>query len=113
MHVVVGSSSIRRHEAQQASESLTSAKSRHLTDAADQTSHLIRAAVGADTVRDLSRLAMDLMQHPDMGPMVQLKETEHLKMEARTRSSELRRAYLDSAPDALTFDRLARTIEAE
>jgi len=56
--------------------------------------------------------ARRLMHDPRFGPMVQQKETEHLEMKARERSSALRRAYLDMAPDGITFDRLAAIIEA-
>lgn len=55
-------------------------------------------------------IAQELMQDPKVGAMVLQKEEEHLFMVARTKSADLRRSYLDGAPDGLNFERLAALV---
>jgi len=57
--------------------------------------------------------AMQVYADPQIGPMVQHKEMEHIEMQARAGSQAMRRAYLDMAPDGFTYDRLAAIIEAQ
>jgi hypothetical protein len=60
--------------------------------------------------RDAAALAViaTLQADPQYGPFVQAKENEHAAMLAIARSPGLMRGYLDSAPDGLGYEALAR-----
>lgn len=63
-----------------------------------------------DQTPDALQALQNVRANPRFGHIVAQKEAEHAAMLARSKSAELRRAYLDSAPDGFDYTRLARIV---
>jgi hypothetical protein len=57
------------------------------------------------------RVIHNLMSDPSTRPMVAEQEDLHLRMVATSKDNALIRAYLDDAPDGLTYDRIAAAVK--
>lgn len=65
--------------------------------------HATRPPAGLTAVRNM-------LAHPETAAHMEAMEQLHLTMKATARSDELIRAYLDNAPDGLTYDVVARQV---
>ncbi|WP_347403231.1 hypothetical protein [Limobrevibacterium gyesilva] len=57
------------------------------------------------------RVIQQMMSNPSTRPMVAEQEELHLRMVATAKNNTLIRAYLDGAPDGLTYDRIATAVK--
>jgi hypothetical protein len=68
------------------------------------TYHLHRPPEGLQVIRQM-------MADPTDRPVVAEQEELHLRMVATAKNNALIRAYLDDAPDGLTYDRIAKAVK--
>ena len=57
------------------------------------------------------RIIEQMMADPSTRPMIAEQEELHLRMVATAKRNALIRAYLDGAPDGLTYDRIAAAVK--
>jgi hypothetical protein len=63
--------------------------------------------------REGLRVVEQMLANSSTRPMVAEQEERHLRMVATTKTNALIRAYLDGAPDGLTYDRIAAAVKQE
>jgi hypothetical protein len=51
-----------------------------------------------------------MISDPELGPMMQQNEEQHMMLQARSKSDSLIRAFLDQAPDGWTYQRIAAAV---
>ncbi len=70
----------------------------------------MRYTYSRDQTPEALQALQNLQSDPRFGHVVAQKEVEHAAMLARSKSAELRRAYLDSAPGGFDYTRLASIV---